>query len=73
MYTRPTRTTSSFVRGTFYIIKADLHNRRITTIVGPAGRAGRTTVKNFKTRDEAREYYDMLVERREALQYAQVS
>lgn len=73
MYTRPTVKTASFVRGTSYVVKADLHNRRITTIVGKCGAKGRTKVHNFKTRDEAREFLDTILERRDNLGYARVS
>lgn len=77
-YTRPTVTTSSFARVqnnvcTIYTVAADLHNRRITTTVGPIGRKGRVTINTFATRDEARDFLDVVLERRENLGYEQVA
>lgn len=78
MYKRPTVEQSIFVRArrrrtTVYIVRADLHNRRITTIVAKAGTAGRTTSIRFKSRDDAREFLDTILERREMLGYEQVA
>lgn len=78
MYRRPTVQQSIFVRARrrrtqVYIVRADLHNRRITTTVAQAGTEGRTTVMRFTTRDDAREMLDTIEERRERLGYVQVA
>lgn len=73
-YVRPLTTRSMFRRGTtFYALKVDLHNRRITTRVGKVGSRGRTVVRTFPTRDDAREFEQTVRERRDLLKYVQVA
>lgn len=73
-YVRPTAMHYTFVRNaTVYYVTADLHNRRITLTWGRLGATGRTLVHTFTTREEARDFLDGIVERREALGYSQVA
>lgn len=75
MYSRPTvrRQTFRNSNGTLYELRFDLHNRRVTSRVRTSRqRTGRTIVRTFPTRDDAREYVETVQDRRENLGYVRV-
>lgn len=73
-YVRPTVAVLKFRRNDLrYTLRADLHNRRITSVFTRVGGACRKIVKVFPTREEAREYLERVLDRRDSLGYEQVA
>lgn len=59
--------------GRFFTVRVDVPNRRVTTVAGKLGQAGRTRMRRFASSAEVREFAAQQIDKRVDAGFVQIS